>query len=105
MINVGAYDVSPVDGSVAYVANNHLYYANPDGSERRILLNGGEVDTNNPFMSTVGAPVFSPDGQTIAYAYKGLQIYSFASDESHLIIKNQVDDVNGFSGSQGVIFP
>ncbi|HEX2996329.1 MAG TPA: hypothetical protein VHP14_16000 [Anaerolineales bacterium] len=94
-VNVGAYDVSPVDGGVAYVSNNHLYYANPDGSERRILLNGGEVDTNNPFMSTVSSPVFSPDGQTIAYGYKGLQIYSFVSDESHLIIKNQIDDVSG----------
>jgi hypothetical protein len=93
--SVSDYDVSLVDGSVAYVANNQLLYANSDGSERRILVGGDAVDPNNPFLSTVSSPVFSLDGGTIAYGYKGLQLYSFASDTSRLVLENQIDDVGG----------
>lgn len=91
--NVSEYDVSMVDGSVAYVANNQLLYANADGSERRVLVEGGPMDPDNPFISTITSPVFSHDAQSIAYGYKGLQIYSFSADESELILENQIDDL------------
>jgi hypothetical protein len=91
--NVSDYDVSPVDGSVAYIANNDLIYIRSDGTNRRVLMDGGVPDPNNPFISTVSSPVFSPDGQRIAYGYKGLQMYSFSADISHLLIANQIDDV------------
>jgi hypothetical protein len=90
--DVSDYDVSPVDGAIAYITNNQLLYANADGSERRILVEGGAVDPNNPFISTVSSPVFSLDGQTVAYGYKGLQFYSFSTGESELVIENLVDD-------------
>jgi len=92
-VSVSDYDVSLVDGSVAYVANNQLLYINADGSERRVLVDGGTVDPNNPFISTISSPVFSLDGLTLAYGYKGLQIYSFSVDESELVIENQIDEV------------
>lgn len=94
-VNVNDYDVSLVDGSVAFVANNQLLYINADGSERRVVVDGGTVDPNNPFISTISSPVFSLDAQTLAYGYKGLQIYSFSAEESELVIENQVDDVGG----------
>lgn len=94
-VNVTDYDVSLVDGSVAYVANNQLLYINADGSERRVLVDGGTVDPNNPFISRISSPAFALDGLTVAYGYKGLQIYSFSADESELVIENQVDDVGG----------
>lgn len=94
-VSVNDYDVSPVDGSVAYVANNQLLYINADGSERRVLVDGGPVDPNNPFISTVSSPVFSLDAQTLAFGYKGLQSYSFSADGSELLIKNQIDDAGG----------
>jgi hypothetical protein len=94
-VSVNDYDVSQVDGSVAYVANNQLLYVNADGSERRVLVDGGAVDPNNPFISTISSPAFALDAQTLAYGYKGLQIYSFAADESELVIENQIDDVGG----------
>ena len=94
-VSVGDYDVSLIDGAVAYVANNQLLYINTDGSERRILVDGGEVDPNNPFINTISSPVFSHDGQSLAYGYKGLQIYSFSTSESKLLIENQIDDVGG----------
>jgi hypothetical protein len=59
---VNDYDISRIDGSVAYVANNQLLLINADGSNRRVLVDGGAVDPNNPFISTISSPVFSPDG-------------------------------------------
>ena len=94
-VSVNDYDISRIDGSVAYVANNQLLLINADGSDRRVLVDGGAVDPNNPFLSTISSPVFSPDAQTLAYGFKGLQMYSFSTGESDLIIENQIDDVGG----------
>jgi Tol biopolymer transport system component len=92
---VNDYDVSGSDGSVAFVANNQLLMINADGSNRRVIVDGGPVDPNNPFISTISSPVFSPDGQTLAYGYQGLRLYSFATSDSDLILENQIDDVGG----------
>ena len=100
-VNVGSYGVSPVDGSVAYVANNQLILINADGSNRRMLVDGGAVDENNPFISAINNLVFSPDGQTLAYGYKGLNLYSLSTGASNLVIENQIDDTLG----SGLLFP
>lgn len=92
-VGVNEYDVSRVDGSVAYVANNQLLLIDADGSNRRIIADGGDVDPNNPFINTISSPVFSPDGQTLAYGHRGLRLYSFATGDSDLILENQIDDV------------
>src|SRR5687767_4484928 len=91
-VNVNDYGVSPVDGSIAYVTNNQLLFANADGSGRRVLVDGGPVDENSPFLSVINSPVFSPDGQTLAYGYKGLNLYNISTGASNLVIENQVED-------------
>jgi hypothetical protein len=98
--NVTDYDVSPADGSVAYVASNQLLLVNADGSDRRVLVDGGPVDENSPFLSVINSPVFSPDGQTLAYGYKGLNLYNVSKGASDLVIENQIKD----SGS-GLLLP
>ena len=100
-VNVGNYGVSPVDGSVAYVVNNQLLLINADGSNRRLLVDGGSVDENNPFLNNITNPVFSPNGQTLAYGYKGLNLYSLSAGTSNLVIENQIDDNIG----GGLLFP
>jgi len=94
-VNVSDYDVSLADGSVAYVANNQLLWINADGSNRHLLLDGGPADPNNPFITNLSSPVFSPDGGTLAYGYKGLQLYAVPTGQSTLVIENQIDDAGG----------
>jgi hypothetical protein len=92
---VSAYDVSWVDGSVAYVSNNQLLLIQADGSGRRVLLDGGTVDENNPYLTKIGNPVFSPDGKTIAYGHKGLNFHAVATGISNLLIEDQWNDAGG----------
>jgi len=77
------------------VANNQLLWINADGSNRRVVVDAGPMDPNNPFITSLSSPVFSPDGQTLAYGYKGLQLYTVSTGQSELVIENQVDDLNG----------
>jgi len=94
-VNVNDYGVSPADGSIAYVTNNQLLFANADGFGRRVLVDGGPLDENNPFLSMINSPVFSPDGQTLAYGYKGLNLYNVSTNASNLVIENQIEDSSG----------
>ena len=79
------YDVSRADGSVVYVASNQLLLANADGSNRRMLIDGG----TSPDLRGFYRPVFSPDGGTLAYADKGLNLYSVSTGVSDLVIEDQ----------------
>lgn len=92
-VNVNSYDVSLTDGSVAYVSNNQLLWVDINGAGRHLLVDGGPVDQINPFVNTLSKPVFSPDGKTVAYSYKGLNFYSLDLGVSNLIIENQVSDL------------
>lgn len=94
-VNVEDYDVSSVDGSVVFVVNNQMLLVNADGSDRRLLVDGGPVDENNPFVSKVSSLVFSPNGQTIAYGHKGLNFYAVSTGVSNRVIENQWDDFGG----------
>ena len=75
-LDVDAYDVSPADGRVAYITNNQLYLVDAAGAGRQLLIDGGPVDDNNRWTNSVGAPVWSPDGQTLAYSHGGLNFLS-----------------------------
>jgi len=93
---VESFDVSPMDGSVAYVSNNQLLLINADGSGRRLLVDGGPVDENNPFLTSVSNPAWSPNGQTIAFGQGGINLYAVATGVSNRVIENLVDNANGF---------
>jgi Tol biopolymer transport system component len=103
---VESYDVSLMDGSVVYVSNNQIFTVNADGSNRSMIVDGGSLDANNPFINIIHSPVWSPNGQTIAFGYKGLNFYSIVGGQSNLVIKDEIDDLgNGLVIPREMIWP
>jgi len=88
--NVTDYDVSLADGSVAFVMKNQLLLINGEGSNRRLLVDGGPREESNPWVTD---PAFSPDGQTLAYGHNGLNLYDLSAGISNLVIQNQQEYV------------
>jgi len=97
-VEVGAYDVSPIDGRLAYIVNNQLVLMNADGSGRTVLVDGGPLDTDSSYITNVvGLPRFSPDGVTLAYGMNGLNFYSLASGTSVNVLTNIARTGEGFT--------
>jgi len=97
--NVNSYDVSPIDGSVAYVSNNQILLINADGTGRHVLVDGGAVNPNDPFETSISNPVFSPNGQTLAYGLRGLNLHALSTGISNPILPQQVDPSTGLPGA------
>ena len=95
-LSVDAYDVSPTDGSIAYITNNQLYLADAAGAGRRMLIDGGPVDENNRWTNSVGSPVWSPEGQTLAYSHGGLSFLDPGTGAVNRVLQNQIDTSPGF---------
>lgn len=89
---VVGYDVSLVDGTLAFIADNQLLLVNADGSNRRVLVQGDPTKAEHDprfFKEPLSNPVFSPDGLTIAYAHKGLNLNDVTTGVSKLVLEDQ----------------
>lgn len=104
-LNVDAYDVSPVDGSLAYVTNNQLYLVDANGAGRRMLVDGGPVDDNNRWTNSLSAPVWAPNAKTLAYGHGGLSFLDLAGGAANKVLQNQVDLSQGFPIVQEIYAP
>jgi len=76
-VTVTDYDVYPVDGSIAYVANNQILQIYADGSNRHVLVDGGSN------------PVFSPTEKILAYRLNGLNLLDLSTGDSNLALQDQ----------------
>ncbi len=88
---VDAFAVSPADGTLAFVSGNQLFLVDGNGENRRLIADGSQLDSaveDAYFHNTVDAPVFSPDGRTLAYAFDGLHLYDLASGEDQHVLTN-----------------
>ncbi len=93
---VDVFDVSPKDGSLAYVSNNQLFLVDAAGAGRRTLVDGGPVNDNNRFTNALGSPLWSPDGGTLAFSHNGLNFYNLSSGAVTQVLENQIDNSAGF---------
>ncbi len=78
---VSNFDISPVDGRVAYLSNNQFLLVDATGAGRQVLVTAG-VD------ESLSSPVWSPDGTRLAYGRDGIHIYTLATGEDRLILAN-----------------
>lgn len=88
-VDVTDYEVSMADGSIAYVADNRLLLVNVDGRDRRVLADGGPRESS--FWIT--SPVFSPDGRTLAFGHRGVNLYDLMGDTAQLVVEDQYTTV------------
>ena len=58
-----------------------------------------------PFFTNLSNPVFSPNGETLAYGYKGLNLYALSSGVSNLVIENRIETSNGFPFPNELYWP
>ena len=98
--DVEFYDVNQNDGRIVYISNNQMLLINADGSGRALLLDGGAQDVNDPFINDIQSAVWSPNGETIAYGFGGLNLYAVATGVSNRVLENQTRDIGN-----GMIFP
>ncbi|HNK63362.1 MAG TPA: hypothetical protein PLE14_04885 [Anaerolineales bacterium] len=103
--SVEDYDVSPIDGSIAYITSGQLLLAGPDGNNRRMVLDANPQDAVNPFLTRIVSPVFSPNGQTLAFGYKGLNFFSLANGQSNRVLEDDVDTSNSFPFPRELYWP
>jgi dipeptidyl aminopeptidase/acylaminoacyl peptidase len=101
---VGDYSVA-LDGRVAYTIENQLLMEYPDGSGRRVLVDGGAIDPNNPYLTRISAPAWSPDGITIAFGYQGLNFYNVITGTYSLALANTFRNAGGLSIPEELYFP
>jgi hypothetical protein len=89
--DVDAFDVSPADGTLAYVSGNQLILANADGGDRHVLVAGAELSATpdeSRWSQALGNPVWSPSGDRLAYSLNGLNIYTIATGATANILAN-----------------
>jgi len=96
--DVETYDVSPADGSVAYTSDNQLLLVDVDGSNRRLLVDGGPLGSDESYAtSRVRGVAWSADGKTIAFGYGGLNFYALNTGAINKVLENQVDTSLGIA--------
>jgi Tol biopolymer transport system component len=70
------FDISPSDGTLAFVTDNQLVAVDAAGANRRTLFSAPPVDpaADGAVNQTVMAPRFAPDGAELAFGFGGVQL-------------------------------
>lgn len=93
-INVDGFDVSPADGSIAYVIENQIVLLNSAGEDRRLLVDNAGADAESEdffYAQLVSSPRFSPDGTRLAYGLNGVWVFDIPTGEVVQVLQNEID--------------
>lgn len=83
-MGVTGFDVSPIDGQLAYTAGNQLILTDANGENHRVLADN---------LTMQYEPRWSPDGQIIAYANNGIYFYALETNISTLMLSNDARNI------------
>lgn len=83
-VSVSDYDVSQADGRIAYEIGTTLLLADADGSNRHVFIDGN----SHPDLRGFYKPVFSPDGQILAYSQAGLILHTFSTGVANHVLQD-----------------
>lgn len=75
--DVTSFDVSSLDGTLAYVTQNRLFVSSSTGGGSILLFDGNITGQNDNLSAQVRSPRWSPDGKILAYGYSNLHIHRF----------------------------
>lgn len=92
------FDVSPVDGRVAYLVNNQIFLVDSDGSGRTLLVDGGpvdEADSEYHFTRKIAGLRWSPNGGYLAFGQHGINLYSVIDGAITKVIPNNLEVLEG----------
>jgi len=91
---------------LAYITNNRLYYAQAANGKSTLLVDGGEISGNNLNQANessnqrISSPRWSPNGKSLAYGYKGINIFLPGNgNKSRLLANGFLKSRNG-SGNE-----
>ena len=87
---VAYFDVSPLDGGLAYISNNQLLRTAADGSGRTLIVDGGPEEQTADFFHyrRVSSPVWSPDGSALYFGQGGVNRYDLAAGSYVPVLPN-----------------
>lgn len=90
---VDDFDVSPSDGTLAYVSGNQMFVMESDGQPTLLLDNhAASVDLPDYYYNQlIKAPRFSSDGSILAYALDGIFFYHLDNGKTEHILPNELD--------------
>jgi hypothetical protein len=90
-VAVEYFDVSPVTGELAYVSHNTLLRTDALGGSRVAVLTGPAIAPDNYLdlrTRAITDPLWSPDGNQIAYYQNGVNVIRPAGDAAAALLTN-----------------
>jgi WD40 repeat protein len=100
------YAVSPVNGALAYITNNRLYFASATTGKRILVVDGGALNgtsTTQPgeaSRSRISSPAWSPDGKSLAFGNGGINIFLPGNGKVTRLLANGVLSSTDGSGKE-----
>jgi hypothetical protein len=98
------FAVSPLNGAMAYIAGNQLFYAPVANGRHTLLLDGGiqsggsSTQPVNSSQPRISSPIWSPDGKSLAFGFGGINVFLPGNGKITRLLANGLQDSTDGSG-------